>query len=575
MQIKFLVAAVSLALCGATFAAEPAPAKPAPKPAYKRSLAPRTASQGGEDVLGRAVYQALLGDFALREGDLELAASAWGDLALRTRDPQVLARAIEVLGFARKYDMATELADLWVQLEPESVKARQARSALAVQASRLDELAPQISALLAQDAQALPANLLHLNRLLSRHTDKNAVQKLVDRVTQPYAHLPEARYTMAQAAANAGDDLRAQQEISQALLLRSDWDQAAVLRAQIMARQGNRPAIEGLQAFLGAHPEAREARLTLARLLITEKRYDESRLQFERLLQGAPDSHELLYPLAMLSLQQGDAAQSRRLLQRLLETDFPDKSAVHYFLGQLDEEAKQSEAALAHYAQVQSGEQYLTARTRAALLLQKQGQVDEARTLLQRSTAATPVEQVQLLLAESLLLREANRTEEAWQLLEASLLKHPDNPELLYEAALMAERQGKPEVLEKHLERLLKLKPDHAHALNALAYSWAERNIRLKEAEKLVAKALRLAPGDAYIMDSQGWVFFRQGRLKESLAVLQKAYEIKRDGEIAAHLGELLWQMERKDEARRILLEAAREHPDNDVLSALIKKLLP
>jgi Flp pilus assembly protein TadD len=201
--------------------------------------------------------------------------------------------------------------------------------------------------------------------------------------------------------------------------------------------------------------------------------------------------------------------------------------------------------------------------------------LEAARELLRTTRATGLPERVQLLLAESQLLREAGKNDAAYQLLESALKKHPESTELLYEAALLAERRGKPEVLEKHLKRLLEIQPDHAHALNALGYSWAERNIRLLEAEQLIFRALQKTPDDPFIMDSQGWVFFRQGRLPEALTILRRAYALKRDGEIAAHLGEVLWVMGEKEEARRILQEALRAQPDSEALLSVIRKLLP
>ena len=142
-------------------------------------------------------------------------------------------------------------------------------------------------------------------------------------------------------------------------------------------------------------------------------------------------------------------------------------------------------------------------------------------------------------------------------------------------AALSAERQGKPQVLEKHLRHLLKLKPEHAHALNALGYSFAERNMRLDEAKKLITRALALAPEDPFIMDSMGWVLFRQGKLPEALKTLETAYGIKADPEIAVHIGEVLWTLGRKDEASRFMMEAARKFPDSEILAGALKKFQP
>lgn len=572
MQLKFIFAALALSLgvAGSSLgqAADTVKAKPTPKRA-----APST-QEVSDNLLARTVFQSLVGDFALQRGDIPLGVDAWTDLAQRTRDPKVIARATEVAAFARQYDRALALSQLWLEVEPESAKARQTHSSLLVLANRLDELAPQLAMLLAQDQANLPANLLHLNRMLNRHVDKKAVQTLVDRVATPYDTMPEAHFAMAQAAAGSGDNMRALSETERALQLRPDWETAALARAQIQAPLSNKTAIEKLDEFVNANPEAKDARLMLARLLINEKQYSDARKHFERLVRDNPDNPEVIYPVAMLALQQGDTQTGRAQLEHLLKTDFPDKSTVHFFLGQLDQEQKNPEAALAHFLLVSTGDQYIPARSRAAQILMQQGKPEEARALISSTRSSNAGERTQLILAEAQLLREANQQAEAFNVLERALATQPDNLELLYEAALTAERIGQPETLEKHLNHLLKLKPDHAHALNALGYSWAERNIRLPEAQELIAKALSLMPDDPFIMDSLGWVLFRQGKNEEALNTLERAYKIRNDPEIAAHLGEVLWILNRQDDARRTLKDAARQHPDNEVLAATIKKLL-
>lgn len=575
MPLKTITAvlAISLGLAhsGLLLAAGETPAKPA----TKRQAAAEAGSSSSENLLARTVFQALVGEFALQRNDIKLGLDAWVDLARRTRDPKVIGRAAEVAGLTRQYDLALELTKMWLEVEPESQAAKQLQSSLLVTANRLDDLAPQITALLEQDKASLPANLMHLNRLLARHNDKKAVQKLVDRVTAPYHGLAEAHFAMGQAAFNAGDNLRALGETEKALQLRPDWEAAALIRTQLQARQSPATAIDSLQDFIKRYPDARDARLALARLLISEKQYDAARSQFDRLIKDNPDNPEVIYPVAMLALQQGDIATGRAQLERLLHTDISDKSTPHFFLGQIEQDEKKLDAALDHYLQVTSGEQYIAARSRAAQILLQQGKNEEARTLLHETRGSSNAERTQLTMAEAQLLREAGRHAEAFTLLETALKNQPDSPELLYESALTAERLGKPEVLEAHLTRLLKIAPEHAHALNALGYSWAERNIRLPEAHELISRALSLMPEDPFIMDSLGWVLYRQGKLGEALTTLQRAYSLKADPEIAAHIGELLWAMNRKDEARRLLSDAARQNPDSEVLNATIKKLLP
>ncbi|WP_234084362.1 tetratricopeptide repeat protein [Azonexus sp. R2A61] len=528
-----------------------------------------------EDMVARSVFQVLLGEFALQRGDARLALEAWADLAERTGDPQALARATEIAGFAGRNDLALALAERWRQAEPESTRARQAEAALLIQAGRIDELGPQLAALLAQDKENLPGNLLHLNRTLARIQDKNAVLELVDRLTAPYLDLPEAHFALTQAALAAGQEPRALTSVEQALRLRPDWEIAAIARAQIQSRQSNTKAFEDLQAFVKRYPEAREARLALARLLIGEKRYDEALGHYDALIKASPDDPALLYPGAMLALQQNQREIGRDRLERLLKTPFPDRSTIHFLLGQIAQEAGEKDKALGHFQQVTSGERYVAARARSAQLLLELGRGEEARALLHETRGTTPGERTQLVLSEAQLLREAGRHDEAYATLDKALTTQPDDPELLYDAALSAERIGKHEQMETWLKRLLTLQPDHAHALNALGYSLADRNIRLPEAETLIGRANKLAPEDPFILDSLGWVQYRRGRIGEALDTLQRAYRIKPDPEIAAHLGEVLWIAERRDEARRIWLEARQHHPDNSTLADTLKKFLP
>lgn len=575
MHRKILAAALALLFSGLVHATEPLAAKTSARRPAPVKEAPPAESDEAASLPGRVVFQVLAGELALQRGKIETALAAYTDLARRTRDPQVLERATEIAGAARQLELARELAELWVQADPSSQKARQSLTALLVLLNRLDELAPQLSALLEQDKANLRDNLLRLHRMLARHPDRVAVQHLINRVAAPYRDLPEAHYAMATAAANAGDQPRALAEIAETLKKKPDWEMAALLRAQLQARESNLEAIDGLARFLGDNPGATEARLALARLLIAEKRYDESRQHFNRLLRDHPDSPEVIYPIAMLALQQNDLATGKTQLEKLLQGEFPDKSTIHFFLGQIEEEQKRADAALEHYRQVSAGDQYIPARARSAQLLTRAGKFEEARRLLRDTPARSEPEQIQLLLAESQLLRDAHHYEEAYSLLAGALAKRPDNIDLLYESALMADRLGRFDALEARLKRLLEIKPDHAHGLNALGYSLAERNLRLGEAHELIQRALALAPEDPFIMDSLGWVLYRQGKLDESLKVLRQAYGRKPDPEIAAHLGEVLWALDRKEDARRLLREAASKDPDNEVLTAAVRKFLP
>ena len=208
-------------------------------------------------------------------------------------------------------------------------------------------------------------------------------------------------------------------------------------------------------------------------------------------------------------------------------------------------------------------------------MLSKQGKLNEARKHLQQIAAQNPEQRVALTQAEAQLLRDASAYKDAFDLLGTALAKTPDNPELLYEHAMAAEKIDRIDVLEASLRKLIAVKPDNADAYNALGYTLADRNQRLPEARELIEKALKLSPDNAYIIDSMGWVLFRLGRNAEALEHLRRAYSLRPDAEIAAHLGEVLWATGQQDEARKIWLQALKEHEKNEALQSTVKRLAP
>jgi Flp pilus assembly protein TadD len=352
------------------------------------------------------------------------------------------------------------------------------------------------------------------------------------------------------AAGSAGESERALVEVRRALELRPDWEMAALLQVQILSRRSPAEAIIFLQGFVERNPKARDAQLHLARALVGEKRYGEAKRLFDQLLVDYPDSPEVVYPVAILALQQNDRALAEAQFKHFLTLSVPDKNFAYYYLGQIAEEDKRSTEALAYYKSVSSGEQYLPAQLRRARLLADLGQLDAARKQLREAKTGTPEERIRLVIAEAGLVRDAKQTQAAFDLLEKALAAQPEQPELLYETALLAEKLGRLDLLESRLRKLIELRPESAQAYNALGYSYAERNLRLPEARELIEKALQIAPEDSFILDSMGWVLYRQGDLPSALTHLERAYTRRDDPEIAAHLGEVLWVSGRKEDAR-------------------------
>ena len=548
------------------WAQEPA-AQPAPVPAKAEDRLPK------QELTGQILYQFLLAEIAAQRGQFALSAGAYLDLAMSTRDPRIVRRAAEVAFHARQYDSALEAARLWLSLEPDSQQARQMLSTLLLASGRIDELAGSLARDLAAEAPRVGDALIRMVRAFTRYPDKLAVQRLFDQLTQPYPDLAEAHLVRAQAAVGVGDADRARSEINRTLELRPAWELAALFKAELLPKGAAQ--LDFLKTWLAANPDGLDVRLGYARGLVSEKRYEDARIEFRRLLSASPDNPDMLYAVGILSLQVNDATEGEQHLKRFVEIGRGDLDPARFYLGQIADQAGRPEDAVRWYDLVAAGEHAVPAKVRAAQVLLRQNKLDEARERLAAARASGTPGDSRLVVAEAQLLRDAGRHADAFAFLAKVLELQPDQPELLYETALAAEKLGYVDVMERHLRRLIALKPDSAQAYNALGYSLADRNLRLDEAAQLIDKALSLTPDDPFILDSKGWVLFRQGKPAAALEALQKAYAQKPDAEIAAHIGEVLWVLGRSGEALAVWREATKAHPTNEVLAATIKRFVP
>ena len=529
-----------------------------------------------QDLTGQSLYDFLLGEIAAQRGNPGLAAQTFLDLAKRTRDPRVARRAVEIANFARMPNLALEAARIWHETDPASPQALQTVTVLLVGSKRVDEAEPYLAKLLASDdGNAAATGFMQLSRLLSGNPDPAANLRVVRKLAERYPKLAQAHLAVAQAAAAANDEALALAQTRSAMELRPDWEIGAMYEAQLLQRRSPAEAARRLAVFLEKYPDSRDVRLSHARMLVLDKRYPEARAEFESIARRFPKDTDAIYAVGLLALQAKEYAGAEANMKRLLELGYRDANSVRYTLGQIAEEQKDWPRAIEWYTAIQRGEQALPARMRTANAIAKQGKLEEARVYLRGVSVQGEPQRVQLLVAESQLLREANLNREAFDLLGQALAKSPDQPDLLYDHALTAEKLDRFDVLESSLKRLIQLKPDHAHAYNALGYSFAERNVRLPEAKQLIEKALEFAPADFFIIDSLGWVLYRMGDLKGAAQQLRRAWEGRPDGEIGAHLGEVLWTLGERDEARRIWQESLKASPESDTLQKTLKRFNP
>lgn len=550
-----------------------------PKEAVQPVAEPERAERGPElpkvDLTGPLLFQYLVSEVAGQRGDTALSAEGMLDLAKKTRDPRLAKRAAEIALQSRREAQALEAATLWQQTDPDGSQARQAVAAMLLNSGRLQEAKPHLEKLLAGEGEKVGGALLHLNQMLSRQQDKPATLALVQELVAPYLDRAEAHFAMAYAAWSAGKDELALREVREARRLRSSWEAAALFQGQLLQSTSVSATLEFYRSLLGDNPKMQDVRLAYARLLVSDRQYVEARAQFEMLLRDLPGNPEVNMAVGLLAMQLKDYDAAEKYLKQALVSQYRDEAMVRMYLGQLFDERGRYDEAAEWYGSVGRGEQFIPAQIRRAVMLAKQGKLSEARQHLRQVPVQNNQQRVQVVVAEAQLLRDAKAYGEAFELLSKVLEKLPNYPDLLYDHAMAAEKLGKIDILEQDLRKLIQIKPDYAHAYNALGYTLADRSERLDEALQLIEKALELAPGDSFVMDSLGWVHYRMGQLEKAEDVLRRAYTNQRDAEIAAHLGEVLWARGKREEAEIIWRAALKENPGHETLLNVIKKFVP
>lgn len=555
-------------------------AAPAKKPVAATESAPSFAREvkrpapPAQELTSQLLYQDLLAEVALQRGDTVLATRAYLDLLDKTRDYRIAERATQVALQSRMPDEALVAAQKWLELEPESVAARQTVAGILVSKGRLDEAKPHLEKLLAAEDQNVGYGFMHLNNLLARHPDKQATLTLVRSLAAPYPKLPEAHFAVARAAWSAGAAEEALREIRQALALRPDWEGAALFQAQILQNQAPDQAKRYYEDYLGGHAQAREMRLAYARFLVQQKQYGAARAQFQKLVRDFPNNPEVPLAVGLISMQMGEYDVAEQYLRQALDGGVKDDDAVRLYLGQIAEERKRYDEALRWYGSVE-GEQAFGAKLRYAAVLAKDNKLAEARQYLHRIPPANGQQRVQLVEAESQLLRDAKQYQAAFDVLTQALEKQPDQPDLLYDRAMAAEKLDRLDIVESSLRKLIRIKPDYAHAYNALGYTLADRTTRFDEAKQLLEKALKLAPEDPFILDSMGWLYYRLKDYDQAVGYLRHALAIRADPEIAAHLGEVLWVKGEHAEAEQVWNTALKASPKHEALIGVINKFKP
>jgi len=501
-------------------------------------------------------------------------------IARSTGDARLARRATEMAIAGALPAEAMKAARIWQELAPATDDAAQVLLGLQVANNRSEDAKASLAKQLASSSAAmLPMAIGNVQRLLSRMPDRARASAMMKELLEPYRDLIDARLALIQMAMVSGDRAAAIKESREAITKFPNSELAVMMHTQLIENKAD--ALKLLADFLKKNSKSREVRLMYARMLFEQSKVVESKKEFRTLLQQSPNDQTALYALGLLMAQTNEIAEAEKYLSTYINNlkGQPDRerdaSQALMILAQIAEDRNDTTAAMAWLDMVATTAQngVTNATLKRAQLLAKTGKLNDARALLNQTDVENDDERVKLIIGEAQLLRDATHLTEAIRLIQDGLEAYPDQLDLLYELGMLAEKNQQFDVMETALRKVMKLMPDGQHAFNALGYSLADRNIRLPEAYDLIKTALSIAPDDAYIMDSMGWVEFRMGRFEKAEEILRKAFSIKPDPEIAAHLGEVLWVRGREEEAKKLWRNAGGRDTKNDTLKSTLQRL--
>ena len=584
-----------------------APATPpvAPPAALAGAPAAAQAPAGNSDMDGRLLFQLIIGELALSQGDAGTAYDWLLDAARRSKDEGLFRRTVDIALQARAGDQALAASRAWRLARPESLDALRVQMQILLALNRASEVTEPLRSLLEQTPAAERGGLIAaLPRFLQRANDPRQVAGIMDEVLKPYRDQPDARIAtrvaLGRAWLEAKEADRALALAREAVALEPAAVGPALLALELMRE---RPQAEAtvLEYLRQSAPEA-ALRLAYVRVLTSSQRYADAIMQLQAATAAQPDVAPPYLSLGALHLElkhtkEGEVALLRyvQLVQRPsgtaataapvslpVDTDDDDEGASRpdqglvqawLMLAQAAEQRSDYKAAEGWLAKIEDPQRALEVQSRRASILARQGRVTQARELIRSVPERSPEDARAKLMAEAAVLREAKRWKDAYDLLGSAAKRFIDDADLLYEQAMVAEKLDRLDDMERLLRRVIEIKPDNAHAHNALGYSLGDRKLRLPEARQLVQRALELSPGDPFITDSLGWIEYRMGNHNEALRLLRQAYAARPDTEIGAHLGEVLWALSQRDEARRVWRESKGRDGGNAVLRETLARL--
>lgn len=524
------------------------------------------------DFEPEVLYLLLSGEVAAQRGRYDVVLLNYFKAAKQSRDIGVIKRTLRIAQSLNADNAQRQLAGLWLEIDPENL---QAHRVLAIQAVKQNQLVVALGHMetimnLGGDADFDSLAAMAGNLPVEQQQE---LLSLYQQLEQRHPDTPELQFSIALLLKVTGDPQRALAKLNPLLEQNPNFQPALILKGDLLYQTGkNTEALEHLQRNTRRFPDNRQMGTLYGRMLIGEEELRAAQDEFKRLVDRFPEVPGLRLSHALVALENGETDLAEKELTRLIEQGQHTNEA-HYYLGRIADQNDRPERATGYYQNVESGSYYFPALARASELRAEQGDLDGALANIQTLREGNPDQAENLWLLEVNLLVDKGGDTRALEASNAALEAFPDTVQLRYTRAMLLDSMGRHADAEADLRAIIDTDPDNAVALNALGYILTTRTERYDEARAFIEKALELDPENPAILDSMGWVLFQQGNTEQALDYLTRAWEAFPDPEVAAHLGEVLWENGDRSQARIIWEEGLEKAPKHPILRKTVERL--
>jgi tetratricopeptide (TPR) repeat protein len=517
-------------------------------------------------ISSEVLFLLMTAEIAGQRKKYDVALEGYLQAAKHVEDPEIAKRAARIGLFLKDTKKTDEAVSLWLKNDKNNLTARKMAILSSMRGLDKDNAVKHLNGMLKDDPAGFESTLMDVTQVLAKDGNSEFAYEVVDELATQHPDQAVVFFVQALLAGQLNKQDIGMKKVDAALALQPDWDKALVLRAQFfMEKNKYALARQDLEQILEKTPDNVQMQKMLAHVLIKEKNFEGALAIYQQILKDNEGDGDAQFSKALVYLQQEKDDEAVEVFEGLINKPEWD-AAASFYLGRVEYQHENYKKALVWFDKVTSGSYEYDASMLAISVLLNQKDYLEAKKRIEQVAEKFPTQKVRVVLLKAEIHSLQKEHQKAFDVLSDALKESPSDRDFLYTRALVAEKLGRLDVLEKDLKQVIEKKPDDVNALNALGYTLADRTTRYEDAEMYLQQAIKLQPNEAVIVDSLGWLRFKQGRLSDALGYLKGAYARNAQSEIAAHLVEVLWVMGRKKEAREIFDKAYKKSPNDEFL---------